>query len=82
MCPSFAFGNDGTHLSVSFGPNQGMVRNPNITITRGKITSDGARGLNVLALHLGPMAHLVPCLLGLTRAKKPNIIITWGKITF
>ena len=29
---------DGARGSVSFGPNQGMVRKPNIAITRGKIT--------------------------------------------
>ena len=39
VCPSFAFGTDGARGSVFFGPNQGMVRKPNITITRGKITS-------------------------------------------
>ena len=38
MCPSFAFGTDGTRGSVSFGPKQGIVRKPNIAITRGKIT--------------------------------------------
>ena len=81
VCPSFAFGTDVARGSVSFGPNQGIVRKPNIAITRGKITrwrtrfecpsfafgTDGARGLCVLASPLGPMAHAVPCLLGLTR---------------
>ena len=38
VCPSFAFVTDGARGSVSFGPNQGMVRKPNIAITRGKIT--------------------------------------------
>ena len=33
--PNFTFGTDGAHGSVSFGPNQGMVRKPNIAITRG-----------------------------------------------
>ena len=32
MCPSFAFGTDGARGSMSFGPNQGMVRKPNIII--------------------------------------------------
>ena len=73
VCPSFAFGTDGAHGSVSFGPNQGMVRKPNIAITRGKITrwrtrfecpsfafgTNGTRGLNVLASPLGPMEHVV-----------------------
>ena len=36
VCPSFAFGTDGARGSVFFGPNQGMVRKPNITITKGK----------------------------------------------
>ncbi len=31
-CPSFAFGTDVARGSVSFGPNQGMVRKPNIII--------------------------------------------------
>ena len=58
VCPSFAFGTDVARGSVSFGPNQGIVRKPNIAITRGKITqwhtrfdcpsfafgTDGARG--------------------------------------
>ena len=73
VCPSFPFGADGAFRSVSFGPNQGMVRKPNIAITRGKITpwhtrfeypsfafgTDGARGPYILALPLGPMAHAV-----------------------
>ena len=71
--PSFALGTDGARSSVSFGPNQGMVRKPNIVITRGKITrwrmrfeypsfafgTDGARGPCVLASPLGLMAHAV-----------------------
>ena len=32
VCPSFAFGTDVARGSVSFGPNQGMVRKPNIII--------------------------------------------------
>ena len=57
---------------MSFRPNQGMVRKPNIAITRGKITqwhmrfecpsfafgTDGACGSNVLASPLGQMAHV------------------------
>ena len=82
MCPSFAFGTDGARGSVSFGPNQGMVRKPNIAITRGKITrwrtrfecpsfafgTDGARG----SVSFGPNEEMV---------RKPNITITRGKIT-
>ena len=37
VCPSFAFGTDGARGSMSFEPNQGMVRKTNITITRGKL---------------------------------------------
>ena len=79
VCPSLAFGTDGARGSVSFGPNQGMVRKPNIAITRGKITrwrtrfeypsfafgTDGARGPCVLASPLGPMAHAFPYVLAL-----------------
>ena len=32
VCPSFAFATDVARGSVSFGPNQGMVRKPNIII--------------------------------------------------
>merc|ERR1711895_103569 len=32
VCPSFVFGTDVTCGSVSFGPNQGIVRKPNIII--------------------------------------------------
>ena len=39
LCMSFTLGTDGARGSVSFGPNKGMVRKPNITITRGKMTS-------------------------------------------
>ena len=74
VCSNFAFRTDGACGSMSFGPNQGMVRKPNIAITRGKITrwrtrfeypsfafgTDGARGPCVLASPLGPMAHAVP----------------------
>ena len=77
MCPSFTFGTDGAGGSVSFGPNQVMVRKPNIAITSSKITrwhmrfeypsfafgTDGARGPCVLASPLGPMVHAVPCVL-------------------
>ena len=37
VCPSFAFGTNGACGSMSFGPNQGMVRKSNIAIARGKI---------------------------------------------
>ena len=71
--PSFAFGTDAACGSVSFGPNQGMVRKPNIAITRGKIIrrrtrfeypsfafgTDGIRDPCVLASPLGPMACVV-----------------------
>ena len=81
VCPSLAFGTDGARGSVSFGPNQGMVRKPNIAITRGKITrwhtqfeypsfafgTYAAGGPYVLASSFGPMVHAVLCLLGLTR---------------
>ena len=82
MCPSFTFGTNGAHGSVSFGPNQGMVRKPNIAITRGKITrwrtrfeypsfafgTDGARS----SVSFRPNQGMV---------RKSNIIITRGKIT-
>ena len=32
VCPSFAFGTHSAQGSVSFGPSQGMVRNPNIPL--------------------------------------------------
>ena len=38
VCPSFAFGTDVARGSVCFGPNQGIIRKPNIAVTRGKIT--------------------------------------------
>ena len=59
---------------MSFGPNQGMVRKPNITITWGNIRTqwrtrfecpsfafgtDGIRWPCVLASPLGPMGYAV-----------------------
>ena len=79
MCPSFNFGTDSARGSVFFGPNQGMVRKPNLTITWGNIGTrwctrfecpsfafgtDGERGSNVLALPLGPIVHAVLCIFG------------------
>ena len=40
---------------------------PGDNCPQGQLPPDGARGLCVLASPLGPMAHAVPCLLGLTR---------------
>ena len=95
MCPSFAFGTNGTRGSVSFGPNQGMVRKPNIAITRGKITrwctqfeypsfafgTDGAHGPCILASPLGLMMHAVVSF-GPNQVivRKPNITITRDKL--
>ena len=89
MCTSFTLGTDDARGSVSFGPNQGMVRKPNIAITRGKITrwrtrfespsfafgTDGARGLNTFGTDgaHGPCVLASPLKPMACMAECPNI---------